>query len=381
MSLRASRRARSIQPSLIRALRDLATPTSLDLGLGQTDLDVCGPAFDAVRGLLDAGKAPYGPNLGLPALRGAVAGRYGIAADEVMITCGVQEALAVAFFGLVEPGDEVLVPDPGFPAYPNLVRAAGGVPVAYPLIEGTWGLDVEAIEAAITPKTRAILLNTPGNPTGAVFSKGELGRLLDVLARHDIAWISDEIYEDFVYDGEHVSPADFPEHRDSGVRLSGVSKSHHMMGWRVGWLTGPAELIDELKPLHQHLVTSAATFAQVAAAAALERHEEHVAETVEVFRERRALVCEKLSAIEGVELGPVDGAFYLFVGVHKFLKPGERSLDLAKRLLVEQDVVLIPGEGFGPRGDGYLRVAYTRDLDVLERACDRIAFFLSAQAQ
>jgi len=371
-------RAAAIEPSMIRTLRDKAGPDCLDLGLGQADLPVHPAALDAARDALDRGFAPYSPNLGLPALRQAVGDHYGISAQEVMITCGVQEALAVAMFGLIEPGDHILLPDPGFPAYPNLVRAAGGVPVSYALEPGSWALSIEAIEAAITPETRGILVNSPGNPTGAVFSRESLEALADLIERHDLFWISDEIYEDYIYDGEHVSLADLGGSIASrGVRLSGLSKSHHMMGWRIGWLTGSGELVEQLKPLHQHMVTCAPTIAQIAGVAALAHHDEAVANTMRVFRERRALALKVCGQIQGLTLSEARGAFYLLVGVHSFLRgEQETCLDLALALLEEERVIAIPGVGFGPGGAGYLRIAYTIDEEPLGHALERMANFL-----
>lgn len=374
---RTSQRARAIHPSLIREIRALARPGSLDLGLGQSDLLVCEPARRAIAERAERGHAPYGPNLGDAPMREAVAERYGIDASEVMITCGVQEALAVALFGLVDAGDEVLVPDPGFPAYPNLVRAAGAAPVPYALDASRgWALDLDELERAITPRTRAIVLNSPGNPTGTVLSAGEVDALVDVLAAHDIAWISDEIYEDYVYSGEHASPASHAEHGVRGVRLSGLSKSHHMMGWRLGWLTGPAELVESLKPLHQHMVTSASTIIQAGGAAALAHHDEVVASTMEVFRARRRLAHELGALIPGITFAESQGAFYLFLNAAAHMERFGDSLSLCRAILDDVDVITVPGSGFGPAGEGHVRVAYTVDDDTLREAFGRLrAFF------
>ena len=377
-NLTIAARAAAIEPSMIRTLRDKATPDCLDLGLGQADLAVHPAALDAARKVLDGGFAPYSPNLGMNALREAVGKRYGIDASEVMITCGVQEALAVAMFGLIEPGDEILLPDPGFPAYPNLVRAAGGVPVSYALEPGSWALDIDAIEEAITPATRGILVNSPGNPTGAVFSRESLEQLARVILEHDLFWISDEIYEDYIYDGEHVSLAELGEDVAArGVRLSGLSKSHHMMGWRIGWLTGAGALVEQLKPLHQHLVTCAPTIAQVAGVAALANHAEAVEKTMSIFQGRRALALDVCGQVEGLTLSSASGAFYLLVGVHNFLRgEQETCLELALSLLDEERVIAIPGVGFGPGGAGHLRIAYTIDEKPLGEALGRLADFL-----
>lgn len=375
---RLSRSAEAIEPSLIRVLRDAAKPGSLDLGIGQTDLELSAHVVEAMTCALSTRRAPYGPNLGLPAMREAVATHYGLeSAAEVMITCGVQEALAVAIFGLVDPGDEVLIPDPGFPAYANLVRSAGAIPVCYPLSGPGHDMEWETLWPLLGEQTRAILINTPGNPTGGVHEGENLLTILGELATRGISWISDEIYEDYVYEGEHVSPASDERLRGHGVRLSGMSKSHHMMGWRVGWMTGPAALIEGLKPLHQHLVTSAPTILQEAACAALIKHQEITTEARAIFCARRDRLVERLADIPGVVVTPPRGAFYIWMDVHRFLSMDYGSMRLAMDLLEEEDVVTVPGIGFGPAGAHYLRLAYTIDESRLDEAAERMKRFFA----
>jgi aminotransferase len=379
MTLHASSRAQAIAPTLIRALRDAARPTSLDLGLGQPDLPVPAPIREALAGAVAAGSAPYSPNMGLSSLREAVAARYGVAASGVMITCGVQEALAVALLGLVEPGDEVLVPDPGFPAYPNLVRMAGGVPVPYALEQGTWALEVAAVEAALTPRTRVIIINSPGNPTGALHTREALEAVLALCAARGVAWVSDEIYEDYVWEGEHVSPGMIAGHEAGGLRCGGLSKGQHMMGWRIGWLLGPPALMDALRPLHQHLVTCAPEPVQRAAVVAVEQHAALFAPTRAIFEARRRLMLDAVARMPGVRLErPSQGAFYLFVDVRSFLPRHGSSLALARKILEEVDVITIPGIGFGQAGEGYLRLAYTIGEAPLTDALRRLGDFFTA---
>ncbi|MBA2661272.1 MAG: pyridoxal phosphate-dependent aminotransferase [Bradymonadaceae bacterium] len=374
--LALSQCASAIEPTLIRTLRERARPDSLDLGLGQPDLLVASEVREAVAAHIAAGAAPYSANLGLGPTREAVASHYGVDAARVMITCGVQQALAVAIFGMIDAGDDVLVPEPGFPAYPNLVRAAGGRPVPYRLdCAKGWRLEAEAVERALTPKTRAIILNSPSNPTGAIFGRDDLKAVLDLVAGRGIAWISDEIYEDYIYGDRHHSPLDFGEHRDGGVKLGGLSKSHHMMGWRLGWLLGPEGLVEGLKPLHQHMVTCAPTPAQVAAVVALKHHERLVAETLAVFERRRAQTIAACRAIPGVDFAEPLGAFYLFLDVRAHANTLGTSLQLAYRVLDEANVVTIPGSGFGSGGEGFLRIAYTLDEARLGEALRRLKGF------
>ena len=375
-------RAASIEPTLIRALRDRARPTSLDLGIGQPDLEVAEPVRRALIDAVEARRAPYSHNLGLWEARAAVAKRYGVEADNVMMTCGVQEALAVAVLGLVEHGDEVLVPDPGFPAYPNLVRLAGATPVGYALdADEDFRLVPDRIEQLLSERTSAIILNSPSNPTGAIHAEEDLREVLDMLAERDIRWISDEIYEDYTYDGDFPSALDQARRLHGGLKLGGLSKSHHMMGWRMGWLVADAELVEALKPLHQHLVTCAPVPAQQAAICALEHHDELFAPTLKTFARRRQLACSLADGIEGVSFTTPQGAFYLFLDVRAYTEGVESrasspsSLQLAESLLDVEDVVTIPGSGFGAAGEGFLRVAYTIDEASIEEAFERIASF------
>ncbi len=384
MTLIASRRAAAIVPSMIRTLRDGARPSSLDLGLGQTDLPVSAPALDALRAHLAAPEvfAPYCPNAGDAACREAVAARYGCDIEQVLITCGVQQALALAILGMVNPGQEVLVPDPGFPAYANLVRMAGGEPVPYALdAQAHWRLDPQRVQDALSPRTAAIILCSPSNPTGAVHDPDDLAQTLALCAARGVAWISDEIYEDYVYDGlTHVSPASLADHREGGVRLGGLSKNHHMMGWRLGWMTGPASLLAQLKPLHQHLVTSAPTLSQRAGVAALAAHDALMPATLKRFEARRDLAQSLCEALPGVRCWPGQGAFYLLLDVRSFMTRFESSLVMARSILKEIDVITIPGEGFGLAGRGHLRVAYALEEDTLREALGRLDAFLKAHA-
>lgn len=373
MTIRLASRAAAIQPTLIRQITDQAKPSSLHLGLGQPDLPVPDVVREAVEAQVTAGYAPYSPNLGLPVAREAVARRYGCDASEVMLTVGVQEAMAVAILGAVEPGDDVLVPDPGFPAYANLVRAAGGTPVSYRLA-ADFGLDVDAIRDAATARTTTVILNSPSNPTGGIAGRAALEELVAWCEQREIGWISDEIYEDFVWTGEHVSPREFSS--GSGMVMGGLSKLCSMMGWRLGWLIAAPETIESLKPLHQHLVTCAPTLAQHAAVAALAAHESIADEMRTTFASRRALVLDILGQIPTMEMQPPGGAFYAFPNVAPWCERFGGSLALCQKLLADADVVTIPGVGFGAHGEGHLRIAYTIEDSQLREALTRVAEFL-----
>jgi aspartate/methionine/tyrosine aminotransferase len=373
-----SRAARAIEPTLIREFRAKATDESLDLGIGQTDLKVPEPLRHALVEHAESHRAPYSDNLGLPALRTSVGDHLGTSADEVMITCGVQEGLAVAIQGLVDPGDRVLVPDPGFPAYPNLVRSVGAEPVRYHLDpDDGFRVDSESLKRAAEKGFSAIIINNPSNPTGRHHQVDELEELLEAANAADAVWISDEIYRHYVYTSEFVSVADLASSGDlPGMRIGGLSKSMHIMGWRIGWATAPADWIRGLKPLHQHLVTCAPTSSQRVAIAALDRFDALFRPTLQEFRRRRDYATARVEAFDGLSATPAGGAFYLFIDVRAYSQIDGGSLELATDLLDDQDLVLIPGRGFGPRGEGFLRLAYTRPVPVLEEAFDRLEAFL-----
>lgn len=379
--MQPSRLAAAIKPTLIREITSRARPTSLHLGLGQPDLALPETAQAALR---DVKTAPYTANRGCAQLVDAVVSKYrrnrgALTATShdigAIVTCGVQEALAVSILGLVDAGDDVLVPDPGFPAYPNLVRAAGATPVPYRL-GPDFALDAALVEEAWTDNTVAIVLNSPSNPTGAVASAGQTERVVRICEERGGFWISDEIYEDFVWVGEHHSPADFGA---DGIVVSGISKSHSAMGLRIGWLLGAGAVVSGLVPLHQHLVTCAPTVSQTAAVAMLAGHSEQVERIRAVFERRRRLTRDALADWPDVAVPPLDGAFYAFVDVSAHLSGGS-SLELALEILDQVDVVTIPGVGFGPEGEGYLRLAYTVDDTILEEALARVGNFLKTRS-
>lgn len=373
--MKLSRRALDIVPSQIRRITDRARPTSLHLGLGQPDLPLHPEVSAALETYVGRARAPYTPNLGLSAAREAVAEHYGLEVGQTMLVAGVQEGLALVLLGLVEPGDEVLVPDPGFPAYANLVRVAGGTPVAYALDgERGWALDAQAVAEKMTARTRLILFNSPSNPTGALHGAAELSAVLDLCAQRGVMWVSDEIYEDFVYEGQHLSPA--ATHPELGVRVGGLSKSHAMMGWRLGWVTGPEAVVEGLKGLHQHLVTSANGAAQSALPAAMSVHRRHTQQMREVFL-RRGQVLKMALDEAGLACPAPQGAFYHFVPCHEAARLAGGSVALAEKILEETDVVTIPGAGFGAGGEGFLRLAYTVDEPQLIEAGARIGAFVA----
>ena len=362
MIWRTAERLEGVDRTLIRRIFDAAPPGSINLGLGQPDLPT--PPRIALAGIdaIASGRTAYTSTGGDPAVRAAVARRYPHAARGAagaMVTIGSQEAVFVAVMSLAGPGDEVLVPDPGNPAYPVLARLAGAVAVPYPLRpERAFRLDADDVAARLTARTRLVILCSPSNPTGAIDEDFELSRLAATLARAGVPFLSDEIYASFAYDG---AAASISRHApDGGLIVSGLSKDVAMTGWRLGWVVGPEEIVARLVACHQYVVTCASSISQAAALSALgPEGDVERARILEIFRARRAVMLEALRAI-GRDVSPPDGAFYFFVDV----RDRGGSMAIAERLLAQR-VITIPGEAFGPGGAGFLRLSYAaREEDI-----------------
>jgi aspartate/methionine/tyrosine aminotransferase len=356
MIWRTAARLEGVERTLIRRIFDAAPPGSINLGLGQPDLPT--PAGIALAGIdaIAAGRTGYTSTGGDPAVREAIARRYPHVASSgagVLVTIGSQEAVFVSVLTLVGPGDEVLLPDPGYPAYPVLARLAGGAAVSYPLRpERAFRLDAEDVASRLTERTRLVILCSPSNPTGAIDDDLELARLAAILSERGVPWLSDEIYASFAYDREASSISRHAP--DGGLVVSGLSKDVSMTGWRIGWAVGPEAIVARLIACHQYVVTCASSVSQGAALVALgPEGDEARTRYREIFRRRRAVMLEALSAIPGLAVAPPDGAFYFFVDV----RGRGGSTEIAQRLL-ERRVITIPGEAFGPGGAGFLRLSY-----------------------
>ena len=298
----------------------------------------------------------------------------GIGPDGVLLTVGSQEGLFACCLALVDPGDEVLYPDPGYPSYPAVARLAGAVPVAYPLSRADrFRLRAENVERRLSERTRLVIINTPSNPTGASIGRDEMARLLALLGRRGIAWLSDEIYAGLHYGGEHVSALDLAGR--SGFVVSGFSKSLSMTGWRIGWVAGEAEAIERVCAVHQHLVTCAPSLSQRAALqaftprgrAASRRH-------LEIFSRRRDLMGDELSRLADISFDRPDGAFYYFVDVSRH---GD-ELELCQRILRDRGVITIPGRAFGEGGRGFLRISFAASEREIRQGVNAIRAELGA---
>jgi len=362
VSLRVARRMDGVDRTLIRRIFDSAPPGSINLGLGQPDLAT--PPRISLAGIdgIARGKTGYTSTAGDPAVRASIAARYpGVAtgAGNVVVTIGSQEAVFVSTMTLVDAGDDVLVPDPGYPAYPVVARLLGATAISYPLRpERAFRIDPDDVVSRLTPRTRLVILCSPSNPTGAMDLEADLALLAGELSRRGIPWLSDEIYAGFAYDRPAPSISRFmPE---GGLVVSGLSKDLSMTGWRIGWVVGPEATVTRITAAHQYVVTCASSVSQAAALVALgEAAEADRADYLSIFRRRRALMAEELSTIPGLPVAMPEGAFYFFLDVRGF----GSSEGIAERLLRDRRVIVIPGEAFGPLGAGFLRVSYAASDD------------------
>jgi aspartate/methionine/tyrosine aminotransferase len=329
----------------------------------------------AYRAMLD-GYTHYGPAAGLPELRRAVARyisetrRLNVDPEQVIITPGGKPVIFFTVLALVEPGDEVILPDPGFPIYESAVSFAGGTPVPVPLREERdFRLDVADIRARVNSRTRLIILNSPHNPTGSVLTPEDLAAIADLAKQHDVYVLSDEIYSRIIYDARHHSIASLPGMADRTIILDGFSKTYAMTGWRLGYGVFPPELVPGVTRLMVNSVSCTATFVQLAGIAALEGPQDCVDEMVAEFRRRRDFLVAALNDIPGISCRQPQGAFYAFPSV-KALPLSSR--DFADRLLSDFGVAVLSGDAFGAAGAGYLRLSYANSLGNLERAVSRL---------
>ena len=381
---RLSRRVREVPPSGIRKFFDVlnSMPDVISLGVGEPDFDTPAVVVEAGIAALRAGRTHYTSNYGTIELRRALAEhierRYGVAYDperEIVVTVGSSEALAASLAAVVDPGDEVVVAEPTYVAYTPDIIFAGGTPVFVPTHpEDGWQLDPDAVEAAITPRTRAMFLGFPNNPTGAVLDPDRLRALAHIADRHDLIVISDEVYDRLVYGGHrHEAFSAMPGMRDRTILLGGFSKAYAMTGWRVGYVCAPADLLDGIIKVHQYIIMSAPTIAQDAALVALSEADADVERMVAEYDRRRQMFVAGLKRI-GLPTAEPRGAFYAFPSI---AGSGLSSDEFSERLLFEHHVAVIPGTAFGASGEGYVRASLATSYEKLEEALLRIERFLS----
>ncbi len=380
--MKLARSVQEIAPSGIRRFFDVVAQMDdvISLGVGEPDFGTAWRVREAAIYGLERGRTTYTANQGLLELRQAVGAhlrrRFGLDYDpetQILITVGVSEALDLALRALLDPGDEVIVPQPCYVAYEPCVVLAGGVPVSLPTGPETGFIPrPEDVAALVTPRTRALLLNYPNNPTGAAPTLGELDALAEVARRHDLVVISDEIYDRLSYEREHVAVPSLPGMAERTLLLNGFSKTYGMTGWRVGYATGPADLIAAMGKIHQYTALCAGRGAQEAAIEALRVPERDVLGMVDDYDARRRIIVAGLNRI-GLPCHLPAGAFYAFPSI---APTGLSSQEFAERLLFEAHVAVVPGDAFGAGGAGHVRCAYATALPRIEEALERIDRFV-----
>ncbi|HEX2621316.1 MAG TPA: aminotransferase class I/II-fold pyridoxal phosphate-dependent enzyme [Phototrophicaceae bacterium] len=377
-----SKSTQNLRPSGIRRYFDIAATMEgvVTLGIGEPDFVTPRHIMDAGIASLNAGVTAYTNNSGIIELRTAVSEYierlYGVhyePSNQVLVTVGVSEALWLAMRAILDPGDEVLVVEPCFVANAAVVEMAGGVPVMIPTrVENEFQVTGADLEAGITNRTKAILINYPNNPTGAVLSRDRMLEIAQVAEKHDLVVISDEIYERLIYGVEHTCFASLPGMYGRTILLSGVSKSFAMTGWRIGYATAPAELLDGMRKLHQYLIMSAPTVSQIAAMEALNGGEGDVAHMTGEYNRRRRLIVDGFNSI-GMPCFEPRGGFYAFPSI---VQTGLSDEDFCELMLREAKVAVIPGSAFGDSGTGYVRASYTNSYQNIEIALERMAGFM-----
>ncbi len=384
LSPKVARRMAAIRPSGLRKFFDIiaSRPEVISLGIGQPDFPTPTVIANAGMAAIADGRTAYTANAGLIELRQALSAHlerlYGVRYDpekEIVLTVGVSEALFLALAALVNPGEEVLLPTPCFVSYPAMVTLAGGVPVEVPLrAEDGFQPNPEVLARHLTPRTKAILINYPHNPTGMAARREAMEALNRFAAEHDLIVISDEIYDQLVYGTEHVCFPTLDGAWERTVLLGGFSKDYAMTGWRLGYAAAPAPILQALLRIHQHLIMAAPTMAQYAALAALQ--DPQAAEAVAAMRaeydRRRRLIVEGLNAMGLTTVEP-QGAFYVFPDIRS---TGLDDETFAWRLLEEEEVAVVPGSAFGPGGEGFIRCSYATAYEKIEVALERIARFV-----
>ena len=348
----------------------------IHLELGEPDFHPAAPVVDAVRAAVANGRDRYVATRGIPPLRSAIADylkrtrRLDVVAEQVLVAPGCKMALALAMMALIEPGDEVLYPDPSFPIYPSFTRGLGAKAVPYALREeNKFQPDLAEITGKITPKTRMLIFNSPNNPTGTVFTESAISQIAALAAKHDLWVIADEIYARIVFSGEYKSIWALPGMAERTVIIDGFSKSFAMTGWRLGYAVAQKHVIDALDMLVLNTFTCTAEFSQVAAIEALRDSTNAVPAMVEEYRKRRDLFVEKLNRIPGFRCLSPDGAFYAWVNIEETGMPAE---EVQRVLLEEAGVAGIAGAAFGAEGKNYLRFSLVSATHLLEDALERV---------
>ncbi len=389
--VRLSKKVQAIRPSSTLAISANAQQLKsegndvIGLGVGEPDFNTPNYIIDAAYEAMMQGKTRYTPSSGLPALKDAIVSkldrdhRLTYKRSEIIVTTGAKHALYTAFQAILEEGDEVIIPAPYWVSYTEQVKLAGGQPVIVETLEeNQFKCSPEQLEATITDRTKAIIINSPSNPTGMMYSKDELQQLGDLCEKHDLVIISDEIYEKLIYTNDaHVSMAELSEElKQRTIVINGVSKSHAMTGWRIGYAAGPEHVIQAMTNHASHATSNPTTVAQYAAIAAYNTNEDALLDMKKVFAERLDILHEKLSAIPGITCEKPKGAFYLFPNVKEAVQMTgfTNTDDWVKAILEEEMVALVPGSAFGAPDN--VRLSYATSTSLLVEAADRIHRFV-----
>ena len=372
----------TIQPSGIRKFFDIVSEMkdAISLGVGEPDFDTPWHIRDEGIYSLEKGKTFYTSNAGLKELKIEISNylkrRCNIKYDyekEVLVTVGGSEAIDIAMRAMLDPGDEVLIPQPSYVSYVPCATLANGIPVIIELkAENDFRLTAEQLEAAITPKSKLLVLPFPNNPTGAVMERKDLEAIAEVIKKHDLFVLSDEIYSELTYLDQHVSIASLPGMKERTILINGFSKAYAMTGWRLGYACGPEVIISQMTKIHQFAIMCAPTTSQYAAVEALKNGDDDVAMMREEYNQRRRYLVHRFKEM-GLECFEPFGAFYIFPCIKEF---GMSSDEFATELLKSQKVAVVPGTAFGECGEGFLRISYAYSLDDLKEALGRIEIFI-----
>lgn len=383
MREKLSQKVLNLKSSGIRAFFDMANeiPDVISLGVGEPDFDTPWHIREAGIQALQSGKTFYTSNAGLQELRAAISSytkrKNGLTynpENQIIVTVGGSEAIDLALRALLNAGDEVIYLEPGFVSYYPCIKLADGVPVPIRLTEeNRFRLKPEQLEAAVTPKSKVLILSYPNNPTGAVMEKEDLEALLPVIQKHDLIVISDEIYGELTYGVKHCSIAGLPGMEQRTIIINGFSKSFAMTGWRLGYALGNHEIIEQMVKIHQFAVMCAPTISQYAAIEAMEQGDGDIEAMRESYDQRRKFLYHELQRL-GLPCFEPQGAFYMFPNIREF---GLSSGEFALKLLKEEKVAVVPGDSFGECGEGFVRISYAASLQNLKEAVNRIFRFLS----
>lgn len=374
---------KEIKPSGIRKFFDIATSRKgvVSLGVGEPDFITPWHIREAAIYAIENGKTFYTANKGLPKLRKAICDyyqrRFNASFDpdnECIVTVGGSEAIDIILRTIINDGDEVILPSPSYVAYDAIIKMAGGKVVSLPLCkEDEFKVKPEILESLITPKTKAIILNYPANPTGGIMSHEDYERIVPILSKHRIYAITDEIYAELTYGRKHCTIAEFEEIKDHVIVINGFSKAYSMTGYRIGYILAPKELIDMMNKVHQYCIMCAPTISQFAAIEAAENGDKDVEEMNISFRQRRNYIVKELNRI-GLKTNLPEGAFYVFPYIGN---TGLSSLEFCNQLLDAENLALVPGDAFGIEGEGYVRISYAYSLDEIKEAIRRLESFLA----